>query len=85
LSVLQDDGEGVLVQQVGGDYLDPIEKMLDTFIAVMTGTTHDADYLVTLGKEKLGEVGAILTSDARDERSRHGRPGGEVVSYGRAR
>jgi hypothetical protein len=53
--------------------------MLDPLIAVVAGAANHAHDLVALRQKELGEVGAILSGDAGDQRSRHGEPRCEVV------
>ena len=79
------DGERVLVQQVGGHHLDPVEQVLDPLVAVVAGAAHHADHLVALGEQQLREVGAVLAGDPGDERFRHDERRVEVVSSGWAR
>ena len=79
--LLQHLGEGVLVEQVGGHDLDPVEEVLDALVAVVAGAAHHADHLVPLGQEDLGEVGPVLAGHAGDEGLRHGCGGGEVASW----
>ena len=78
--VLEHDRERVLVEQVGGHDLDPVEQVLDPLVAVVAGPAHHADHLVALGQQQLGEVGAVLAGDAGDERLRHRCRRPEVVS-----
>jgi hypothetical protein len=70
----------MLVQQVGSHHFDAVEQVLDPLVTVMAGPADNTDYLVPLGKEQLGEVGAILAGHAGNERFRHYSPALAVVS-----
>ena len=83
--LLEHDRERVLVEQIRGHDLDPVEQMLDPLVAVVAGPPHHADDLVPLGEQELREVGAVLTGDAGDQRFRHKLAPDMVVSSARRR
>src|SRR3954468_173836 len=83
--LLQHNGQGMLVQQVSGDYFDSVKQVLDAFVAVMAGSADDASDLVALRKQELRKVRSILAGDAGDERLRHRRATRYVVSWEWAR
>jgi hypothetical protein len=80
--VLEHYRERMLVEEIGSYDLDPVEEMVDPFIAVMAGTPHDTHDLVALGEEELRQIGPVLTGDPGDERFRQGGPPCKVVSSG---
>ena len=69
----------MLVEQVGGDELDPVEQVLDPLVAwwLVRRTMPTTSY--PFAEEQLGQVRAVLAGDAGDERG--GIVGG-VVSWG---
>ena len=80
LVILEHHREGVLVQQVGRDDLDPVEQVVDPLVAVVAGTAHHPDHVVPLVQEQLGQVGPVLSGHSGDERLRHGAACSRVVS-----
>src|SRR5256886_8039378 len=65
----------MLVQQVGGDDVHPVEQVADALVGVVRRATHDSDDLVTLGEQQFGEIRAVLAGDAGDQRRSAGLPG----------
>jgi hypothetical protein len=46
----------VLIQQVGGNHFDPVEKMFDPFVAVVAGAPYHTYHFISLGQEEFREV-----------------------------
>ena len=80
LGVAHHGGQRVLVEEVRGHDLDAVEQVVDPLVGVVGGAAHHADDVVALGQEELGEVGAVLPGDARDQRGAAGLPrsGGRI-------
>ena len=51
-----------------GDELDAVEQVRDALVASRASAPHDADDLVALREQELGEVRAVLAGDPGDER-----------------
>jgi len=61
----------MLVEQVGGDELDPVDEVRNPFVRRGGASTDDAEDAVALLEQQLGEVGAILSGDPGDQRCAH--------------
>src|SRR5439155_14428454 len=72
--VLHHGGEGMLVEQIGGDDVDAVEEMADALVGVVGGAPYDAHHLVALGEQQLREVRAVLPGDADDQSGPAGLP-----------
>ena len=81
LGVTNDGGEGMLVEQVRGDDVNAIQQVADPLVRVVRCAAHDADDLVPLLQQQLGQVGSVLPRDARN----HGRLPGLPTLCGRFR
>ncbi len=58
-----------LVQEIRRPQLNTIEQMFDPPQIGRAGSADDADDLVAFVEEQLGQVGAVLTRDAGDDRA----------------
>jgi hypothetical protein len=61
--------KGILIERVSGNRVDPILYVLQALETGRAASAQDAEDFVALFQEKLGQVGSVLTRDARDERS----------------
>src|SRR5690606_11746556 len=68
LGLLERIHERRLVQEVGGNDLQVVEKVAYALEGVSGASPHDADHAVTLLEKEFCQVGAVLTGDPGDER-----------------
>ena len=65
--------ERALVGHLAGEQRDAVEDVVDALGRRRRGAAHEAEDVVALVEQQLGEVGAVLAGDAGDECSlRHG-------------
>ena len=60
-------------QQVGLQELDPIADELEVLVSLRWMAPDDAEDLVAVLQQELGEERPVLPADARDQRPPHGR------------
>ena len=67
--------EGVRIEQVALDESDAVDQVADALDVLRRCATRHPEHLVVLLEQELSEVGAVLASDARDQRpaTRHWR------------
>src|SRR5439155_11373117 len=68
LRVAHDRRQGVLIEQVRGHDVHPVQQVADPLVGVVGGAAHHADHLVPLVEQQFGEIGPILPGDAGDDR-----------------
>ena len=71
LVVAHDIRERCLIEQICRHQLDVIDEVTNPLIRCGRASPYNADHLVTLLEEELGEIGAILTRDTCDNRCGH--------------
>jgi hypothetical protein len=64
---VHDVGERRLVEQIGRAELEPVDQVSDSLVGRGRAAPYDSDDAITLREQQLGEVGAVLSSDPRDE------------------
>ena len=68
LDLVDDGEERRLVEKVRAKELDAVAEVLDATTGVRTGAACDTDDPVAKVEEVLGQIAAVLTGDAGDER-----------------
>src|SRR5579871_1666224 len=75
--------ERILVQQVCLRQRDALLKMSDTLEALRTGAAHHSHHTIALLQQQLGQVRAVLSGDAGDQRGLHNEPAGPFFPLSR--
>ena len=71
LDVFEDFDEGELVEEVGLEQVDLVFEVADALEGFGAGAADHAGDLVAFGEQPFGEIGAVLSGDAGDERFFH--------------
>ena len=67
LRFVDDVGERRLIEQIGRDEFDAIDKMGNALVRGGRRAADDADNAIPLGEQQFGEVRAVLSGDPGDQ------------------